>query len=116
MKRTSKLFVIDIKNSLDKIKKYVNNKNFKKFSADEKTIDAVIRNLEIIGEASKNVSEELKRKYSTIPWKEINGLRNRITHEYFGLDYEIIWEIVKTDLPKLEKSIKEIINREFREK
>ncbi|MFH1957709.1 MAG: DUF86 domain-containing protein [bacterium] len=113
MNRTSKLFFDDIKQSIEKIKRYIAELSYKDFAIDEKTVDAVVRNLEIIGEASKNIPKRIKSKYSDIPWKEVTSMRNRITHEYFGLDREIIWEIAKKDLLEIEPKIKEIILQEF---
>lgn len=76
--------------------------------------DAVIRRLEVIGEASRNISEELRGRYPQVPWSQIVGLRNRIVHEYFGVDLEVIWEIVQHDLPSLKRQV-EVIMRELSE-
>ena len=116
MKRTPKLFIEDIMESATRITKYVKGLSFDDFTRDDKTIDAVVRNLEIIGEASKNIPEWLKAKYPNLPWKEIIGMRDKIAHEYFGIDYEILWEIVTKDLPELESQIKEVMQLEFGEK
>ncbi len=75
-------------------------------------MDAVIRNFEIIGEATKNLPQDLKDKYTEVPWEEMYRLRNRITHEYFGIDYEIIWEIATKHLSKNQKDLSEIIELE----
>ena len=77
-------------------------------------VDAIIRNFEIIGEASKNVPAEIKNKYPEIPWKKMYGLRNLIAHEYFGIDYEMIWEISKNNLPQNSIDIRNIIEKEKR--
>ncbi|MBA2744393.1 MAG: DUF86 domain-containing protein [Chthoniobacterales bacterium] len=76
--------------------------------ADEKTIDAVARNLEIIGEAVRWLPDDLKRQHKDIPWDQIGGLRNRIVHEYFGLDLEIIWQVLQTSLPDLRQQLDKI--------
>jgi uncharacterized protein with HEPN domain len=94
---------------MNRIIEYTEGLEFDSFRKDYKTVDAVIRNFEVIGEASKNLPEELKSAYPTMPWKEMYRLRNKITHEYFGIDYEIIWEIVKTDIPDARKIITTII-------
>lgn len=86
--------------AMTRIAEYIESHNEATFVQDYKTLDAVIRNLEVIGEASKNISKSLKAKYSGIPWEEMYRLRNRITHEYFGVDYHIIWLIVSLELPK----------------
>lgn len=75
-------------------------------------VDAVIRNFEIIGEASKNIPSDIQIKYSEIPWKKMYNLRNLISHEYFGIDYAMIWEIVKNNLPKNRIDLERIIKNE----
>jgi len=78
---------------MQRVKEYIGELSFQDFKWDYKTVDAVIRNFEIIGEASKNLPAEIKEKYENVPWDEMYRLRNRISHEYFGIDYEIIWSI-----------------------
>lgn len=78
----------------------------KKFKEEELIQDAVIRNIEIIGEASKNISFEYRKKNSFIPWKEISGMRDKLIHHYMGVDIDVIWNTVKTDIPMLEKELK----------
>ena len=72
-------------------------------------IDAVVRNIEIIGEASTRVPDNVQNKFSAIPWKQLKGIRNRIIHEYFGVDINIIWHIVKNDIPPLKKQINQAL-------
>ena len=83
--------------------------NFEQFKQDYKTVDAVIRNFEIIGEASKNISESIKGKYPQIPWQEMSYLRNSVMHEYFGVDYDIIWDVAKNYLPENNRQIEQIL-------
>lgn len=111
MKRTYRMFFEDIHDSIRKVRKYTDEMPFSDFTHDEKTIDAVVRNLEILGEASKNIPEDLRKKHPNIPWKQMMGLRNLVAHEYFGIDYEILWQIVKKDIPKLEPLIIEALSR-----
>jgi uncharacterized protein with HEPN domain len=80
---------------MDRIEEYLSNLDFRKFKMNYLDVDAIIRNFEIIGEASKNIPKNIQEKYPEIPWKKMYGLRNLITHEYFGIDYEMIWEIAK---------------------
>ena len=87
------LYLEDIVLSMQRVKEYIGELSFQDFKWDYKTVDAVIRNFEIIGEASKNLPAEIKEKYENVPWDEMYRLRNRISHEYFGIDYEIIWSI-----------------------
>ena len=98
------MYIEDIQFSMERIAEYTENYTLSLFRNDQKTVDAVIRNFEIIGEAAKNISTEIKQKYTHIPWDEMYALRNKITHEYFGVDFEIIWEIATNHLPlnKLE--------------
>lgn len=106
MKRTVQLYLKDIKDAIHKIHSYTKNSFYKDFCEDERTIDAVIRNLEIIGEAAKNIPQDVKNKYSSIPWKDIVAMRNKIIHEYFGVDVEILWQTIQTDLPELKRKLK----------
>ncbi len=111
--RSNELYLKDILDSIKKIYNYIDDKNFNTFRNHEMMKDAVLRNLEIIGEASNNISDSLKKKYQNILWSEIIGLRNIVVHDYFGVDLNIIWEIIKKDLPEFEKQIQEILKKEF---
>lgn len=104
------LLIEDIRESLEKIQRFVSGLTQAAFSADDKTVDAVVRNLEIIGEAANRLPEEFKSQHQTIEWRKIIGLRNRIVHDYFGVDLEIVWRILKDDIPDFIDSIKKIQN------
>lgn len=108
-KRDWKLFIEDILESIGLIQQYVEPLNCEQFSQDRKTIDAVIRNFEIIGEASKFIPVEIKQSHPEIDWQAIVGLRNRIAHEYFGISPTIIWQIIKEELPTLKHQIGKIL-------
>ncbi len=108
-KRTPKLLLEDIIESAEKILQYTKGISFEEFSKDNKTVDAVIRNFEIIGEASNLLPDELKDKYSEIDWHRIRGFRNRIVHDYFGVDLQIIWKIIFDQIPGLITEITKII-------
>lgn len=97
---------------MDRIHEYISGLDLIKFKRDYKTVDAVIRNFEVIGEASKNLSKDIKDNYPNVPWEEMYRLRNRISHEYFGIDYEIIWDIISRHLPNNHKDIKAILDIE----
>jgi len=88
---------------------YIDGKNFSDFKKDYMLVDAVVRNFEIIGEASKNIPLSIQEKYPEIPWKKMYGLRNLISHEYFGVDYEMLWEISTVSLPQNIVDLKRII-------
>ena len=92
-KREPKLLIDDIKLSCQKIIQYTKNQSFEEFLADDKTLAAVIRNFEIIGEAANRLPEEFKDNNTTIDWHKIRGFRNRIVHDYMGIDYSIVWQI-----------------------
>jgi len=96
---TDLLCLEDIQTSMKRIAEYIMGYDFTSFKKDSKTVDAVIRNFEIIGEASKRITKDVKEKNPDIPWHEMYYLRNRVTHEYFGIDYEIIWDIANNYLP-----------------
>lgn len=106
--RPIKLYVEDIKAAISKIEVYIKNMTFDEFKNDAKTMDAVIRNIEVIGEATKHIPNEIRLKHVEIPWKEIIGTRSKVIHEYFGVDEAILWKTVYDDLPKLKKQIEEI--------
>lgn len=107
-KREWKLFVEDILESVEKIEEYVKDMTLDDFKQDRKTTDAVVRNFEIIGEASRYIPDDIKIKFKNVDWKAIVGLRNRIAHEYFGISLAIVWEIIKGELPILKEQMKEI--------
>ncbi len=111
-KRNWKLFLVDVLESIEKIENYTSEISFEEFIKDEKTKDAVVRNIEIIGEAVKHIPEEIKEKYNQIPWKKITGMRNRLIHGYFVVDYTIVWEIIKNELPDLKEKVKTILGKE----
>ena len=108
MSRTPKLYLEDIIKSIENINKYVSGLDLESFGKDQKTVDAVVRNIEIVGEAAKNLSEEYQEQYPKIPWSQIMATRNKVVHEYFGVDLEILWETIKEDLPALKKQIQKI--------
>jgi uncharacterized protein with HEPN domain len=104
-KRDANLLLDDISFALTKIRRYTLGMDRDSFFADEKTIDAVVRNLEIVGEAVRSLPAEFKVKHPSIPWTKMSGLRNRIVHDYFGLDIEIIWEIVVNSVPEFARQV-----------
>ena len=107
-KRDAKLLLSDILDAVEKIKKYTLGLTFETFIADSKTLDAVIRNFEIIGEAANRLPEEFKDKHQIVDWFRIIGFRNRIVHDYMGVDYQIVWTIIEKDIDKLSADIRSI--------
>ncbi len=107
--RTDSDFLSDIQKAVRRIKAYTSAMAYDRFLADVKTQDAVIRNLEIIGEATKSLSAQLRIKYPDMPWKGMAGVGDRLIHHYFGVNLDIVWDIVEVELPLLESQIKEIL-------
>ena len=103
------LFVGDMLEASGKINGYISGLNFEEFQADSRTVDAVVRNLEIIGETARAIPVEIKQDRPAIDWSALNGLRNRIVHEYFGLSLPVIWAIVVRDLPALDAQLRDWI-------
>ncbi len=105
MKRLYTDYFKDITDSIKDIENFIGKQSFKQFIKDRKTTNAVIRSLEVIGEAARNIPREIKNRYPSIPWKKMSGMRDKIVHEYFGVDFEIVWKTIKEDLPKLQDMI-----------
>lgn len=109
-KRQPKLLLEDILESAEKIINYTQTLTYNDFITDSKTIDAVVRNFEIIGEAANRLPDEFRDSHSEIDWHKIRGLRNRVVHNYFGIDYSIIWSIKENYLFELVTRIQELLN------
>lgn len=108
-KRPNSFLLKDIVEAAEKIESYTADHSLDSFCKDSKTSDAVIRNFEIIGEAANRLTEDFKDNHSTIDWHKIRGFRNRIVHDYIDIDYEIVWQIKLTFLPKLTGEIKTLL-------
>jgi uncharacterized protein with HEPN domain len=111
MPRDFRLYLEDIIEAIAKIQRYTAGVSLRQFSGDEKAVDAVVRNLEVIGEAVKRIPDEVRQEDPAIDWKKIAGLRDILIYEYFGIDMEIIWDIVQNKLPPLERSIRGMLAR-----
>jgi uncharacterized protein with HEPN domain len=109
-KRSPQLLLEDIVESANKILLYTDGLSFEEFLADGKTIDAVVRNFEIIGEAANRLPEDIKDQYPSIDWHRIRGFRNRIVHDYMGIDYKIVWLIKENFLPSMISEIRNILS------
>jgi uncharacterized protein with HEPN domain len=107
-KRDYTLFIDDILEAIEKVERYAADSTFEDFSCNEMAVDAVIRNFEVIGEAARNMPEEIKKKYPYVEWKEMIGFRNVLIHEYFGIEIESVWDTVRKNIPELKKHILEM--------
>jgi uncharacterized protein with HEPN domain len=101
-------FIEHILLCIDKIQEYTKNLTSQEFNNNELIQDAVIRNIEIIGEATKKISKDLKSQYREIPWKEMSGMRDKLIHDYFGVDVDVVWKTVNEDIPYLKSLIENI--------
>jgi hypothetical protein len=99
----------DILAAIDKIRRYTAGMDFATFAGDERTIDAVIRNFTVIGEAANHLPDELVSHQPGVPWAEMRGMRNVVIHEYFGVSLAILWETIQHDLPEAERSLGELL-------
>jgi uncharacterized protein with HEPN domain len=109
MKRSHKLFIKDILDCVTKIEEFVENTSFEEFVKDDKTSSAVIRKIEIIGEATKNVPRDIRQRYRNLPWSDMARMRDKIIHFYFGVDYEIVWKVIKERLPEIKVKTMQIL-------
>lgn len=110
MKRNESLFIIDILNAIDLIERSSKDLSQRTFESDVDIVDATIRRLEVIGEAVKNLSPSLRDKYPEVHWKGVARFRDVLTHSYFRVDLNLVWKIIKDDLPVLKKQILQIKN------
>jgi uncharacterized protein with HEPN domain len=111
MRRDPDVYLQDILAAAEKIGRYVQGMSREALAADSKTLDAVVRNLEIIGEAAKSVPEEVRVAHGDVEWKRIAGLRDILIHQYFGVDTDIVWDIVQNKLPGLSEHVRRMLGR-----
>ncbi len=114
MKRDYRLYLDDMLEAIGKIERYTEGLSYDQFRKDEKTIDAVITNFTIIGEAAKHIPPKIRKYYPGISWKEMAGMRDKLVHEYFGIRLDVVWETIIVRLPQLKPMIEELLE-EFEE-
>ncbi len=112
MRRSYLLYLEDILDSTKNIHNYIGALSFEDLVRDRMRVDAIVRNLEIIGEASSKIAQEIRDKYPFIEWRKISDFRNVLVHEYFEINYKIFWDIIKNKLPELQKGIQTILEKE----
>ena len=103
--RDAKLLLADIREAMVKVECYVENLSYDEFIADGKTVDAVVRNFEVIGEAARQLPDKFKQQHSAVPWRDLADFRNVLIHEYFGVDLKLVWQIIELDLAELKRRL-----------
>lgn len=111
-RRDHLLFLEDILEAIRKIEEYTEDLTFNQFCENSMAVDAVIRNFEVIGEATKNIPKKIMEKYPDVEWKEAVGFRNILIHDYFGIDLEAVWETIKNNIPPYKKHVAEVLKSE----
>lgn len=109
MRREIGDYIQDIIEAISKTESFIKDMSYNEFLCDDKTVFAVVRALEIIGEAAKNIPNETKRKYPKILWKDIAGMRDKLIHEYFGVRTDLVWRAVKEELPPIRPLFEKIL-------
>jgi uncharacterized protein with HEPN domain len=108
--RDHKIYLKDILAAVESIEAFVKGMSFQEFRADDKTGSAVIRKFEIIGEAVKQIPDSIRQQYPGIPWKDMAGMRDKLIHFYFGVDYQLVWATIKQRLPRLREEMQKILD------
>jgi uncharacterized protein with HEPN domain len=110
VKRSLRDYIVDILTSFQEVEDFTDNMEFGIFVGDKKTVNAVIRSMEVMGEAARKIPAEVREKYPGIPWKRMAGMRDKLIHEYSGVDLEIVWNVLKTELPPIKPLFEQILH------
>jgi uncharacterized protein with HEPN domain len=109
MKRNTLLYIKDILENMRDAEGFIQGMSYEQFAADKRTVNAVLRSIEVVGEAAKKVPEDIRTEYPQLPWKEMAGMRDKVIHFYFGVDKEVVWLVVKERIPTLRPLIESIL-------
>jgi len=107
--RDYSLYLKDILTAIESIERFVVGMSLETFQTDDKTVSAVVRKLEIIGEATKQIPDAVRQNYSAVPWREMAGMRDKLIHFYFGVDHQLVWRAIQERLPKIKPEIEKIL-------
>lgn len=105
-------YLQDMRDNAERAIEFSKGMSFEAFARDDKTVYAVIRAVEIIGEAATNISKNIRSKYTDIPWREVRGMRNKLVHQYFGINMEVVWQTIQEDLPMIIRAVDDILRQE----
>jgi uncharacterized protein with HEPN domain len=114
-KRDATDYLKDILQAIDEVETFIDDLTYDEFINDKKTLNAVVRSIEVIGEATKNIPESIRSKYPELPWREMAGMRDKLIHGYFGIDTETIYKAAKQDLPPLKTPIQKILKEQAKQ-
>ena len=102
-------YVQDILEAIIEVKVFTQRMGPEDFASDKKTINAVVRSLEVMGEAAKKIPDDVRQKYPDIPWRSMAGMRDKLIHEYFGIDLDIVWEVISVELPPIKPFVQQVL-------
>lgn len=111
-RRDYRMYLQDIFECIERVEEYISGLSYEEFAGDQKTVDAVLRNIEIVGEATKHIPDHMRNEYPDVPWRKMAGMRDKVIHGYFNVIYTIVWETATHDLPSVKSKIREILDKE----
>jgi len=107
--RDFQIYLEDVIEAVDSIEEYTRELTYEAFVKDKKTVDAVVRNFEVIGEATKHIPEKVRMEYPSVPWRDMAGIRDKLIHGYFGVNLDVVWKTIKERLPKVRPLLEEVL-------